>query len=117
MVSTSQTRTNELVFISAGAVSAPLLVSAERTGERLQGSGPVPAQPDQRAAEERRHPGPQVEPAQGAVQGGALEQDGGAELRLQDGAAHGRAHSLPLAEAPPPGQNSAFVICTVTSTH
>lgn len=72
------------------------LFSAQWSRERMQSLGPVPSQPDQRAAEERRHPGGQVESPQRAVQRGPLEQDGGTKLRLQDGAPHGRTDSLSL---------------------
>ncbi|CAF89177.1 unnamed protein product, partial [Tetraodon nigroviridis] len=69
-------------------------LSAERARERLQGSDPVPPQPEQRAAQERRGPGRQVEPPPRAQQGGALEQDGGTQLCLQDGAPDGGHDSL-----------------------
>lgn len=68
--------------------------SAERSRERLQSSDPVPPQPEQRAAKKRRHSGRQVEPPPGTQQRGPVEQNGGTQLCLQDGAPDGSNDSL-----------------------
>ncbi len=63
--------------------------SAQRSRERLQGAGSVPAHSSQRAAQERRGAGRQMDAPEGSLQGGALEPNGGEKLRLQNGAADG----------------------------
>ncbi len=63
--------------------------SAQRSRERLQGAGSVPTQSSQRAAQERRGAGRQVDAPEGSLQGGALGTNGGKKLCLQNGAANG----------------------------